>query len=285
MTDSNPAPRWSIPQMHSVLQCMATAGRAILDVYDSDQTVIATQKADRSPLTEADLASHRILAQGLADWGWLILSEEDTRNHAATTRSQADTLWLVDPLDGTKEFLRRSGEFAINVALVHQGEVIWGAVHAPVLQTTWFGGKHYGAWRMDADADPRQASAIRIAAPAQRPVRILASRDHRGDGEATVLARLDASEWGPATCIQQGSALKYSAIAQGNADFMLRLHPCMEWDVAAPQAILEAAGGAVFDLHGQPLRYNQSESLLVPSLVAIGDASLPWRLWMEPESA
>ncbi len=271
--------------MRSVLQCMAKAGRAILDVYNSEHTVVASQKADSSPLTQADLASHRILAQGLAEWGWLILSEEDTRNHDATTRLQNDTLWLVDPLDGTKEFLRRSGEFAINVALVHQGEVIWGAVHAPILRTTWFGGKQYGAWRMDADADTEQAQAIRISMPAQKPVRILASRDHRGDREPQVLARIDAGEWGPAVSVQQGSALKYTAIAQGDADFMLRLHPCMEWDVAAPQAILEAAGGAVLDPDGEPLLYNRTDSLLVPSLLAIGDAALPWRLWMEPESA
>lgn len=243
------------------------ASEAILEVYGREDFG-ATLKSDASPLTAADLASHRILRAGLQALRpeLPVLSEEDAANVTAAERLRWTRYWLVDPLDGTREFLKRNGEFTINVALVESGRPVFGIVHAPVAGTSYIGVAGRGAERRDrtGGSQPVQVAGAR---PAQ-PVRIVGSRSHAA-GE---LERF-AAALGPHRFMAIGSALKFCLIAAGEADVYLRLGPTSEWDTAAGQALVDAAGGGVTDLAGAPLRYNARETLINPAFLASGDLS------------
>lgn len=237
------------------------AGRAILAVYDDGNTGV-TRKADDSPLTEADLASDRILSEGLrAQWPTIpIVSEESTAEPAA---KGARTLFLVDPLDGTKEFLKRNGEFTVNVALVEDGRPLAGVVHAPALGLTYYGDAN-GATRWDEKSEAR-ISTRRIAAD----LRVVGSRSHSTPETDAFLARLPAHEF-----IAAGSSLKLCRVAEAAADLYPRFGPTMPWDIAAGHAVLAAAGGIIERIDGAPLRYEDPTSLN-PPFIAAGDPS--WR--------
>jgi len=242
------------------------AAAAILDVYDSDFAV--EHKDDRSPLTAADLASHRIIVEGL---GALtpdipVLSEESAQIPWAT-RARWSRYWLVDPLDGTREFVKRNGEFTVNVALIEQHEPVLGVVQTPVggeLACAWRGG---GAWIGRPGEKARRVTTRRRASP----LIVAGSRSHGSEREAEMLARLGHSAKMPL-----GSSLKFLRIAAAEADLYLRLGPTSEWDTAAGQCVLEEAGGVVLDLRGEPLAYNTRDSLLNPDFVAIGDRDADW---------
>ena len=253
--------------LDSVCDIARAAGRAILEVYGSDFTV--SHKADDSPLTEADRAAHAIIARELAalDRSIPLLSEESAPGDHATRRSWS-RYWLVDPLDGTKEFVKRNGEFTVNVALVVDGRALLGAVYAPVLDRLYFGALSLGAWRRDGTAAPH-AIAVRKTAPS--PLRVVGSRSHPSPELASLLARL-----GPHEITDMGSSLKICLIAEGAADLYPRLGPTSEWDTAAAQAILESAGGRMIDLAGRPLRYNSKDDLLNPYFLAFGDQQRDW---------
>jgi 3'(2'), 5'-bisphosphate nucleotidase len=236
------------------------AATAILGVYEHGFDV--AHKDDRSPLTEADLASHRLLLAGLTTLtpDIPVLSEESV-DLDVTERRAWSRYWCVDPLDGTREFVKRNGEFCICIALIDQGEPVIGLVHAPVSGRCHYAARGQGAFVAEADG---QVRAINAAANPDL-WRVAGSRSHgdaRGDA---VLARLGPNEHRP-----MGSALKFGLIAEGSADLYLRFGPTSEWDTAAGQCIVEVAGGAVLDLHGAPLRYNQRDSVLNPDFVAIG---------------
>lgn len=224
------------------------AGAAILEVYGRDGGIVAQAKADASPLTEADLASHRVLVAGLASLagGVPIVSEED--DASLVHRRPRGECWLIDPLDGTKEFIARNGEFTVNVALVRDGEPVLGAVFAPVIDEMFLGARGVGAFRERRGA----REPIRVAAPGSRPLRIVASRSHMTDATLEYLHRL-----GDHTLVQAGSSLKFCRVAEGAADAYPRIGPTAEWDTAAAQAVVEAAGGVVHDLAGGPLRYGK----------------------------
>jgi 3'(2'), 5'-bisphosphate nucleotidase len=243
------------------------AGRAILEVYGRDDFAVA-RKSDDSPLTEADQVAHRIITGALAklDRGLPILSEESQPAEHATRRSWR-RYWLVDPLDGTKEFLKRNGEFTVNIALVDEQRAVLGAVHAPVLDRMYSGLVGLGAWRSDAGAAPRPI-AVRAAAA---PLRVVGSRSHPTPELAQYLAGLPAHE-----ITDMGSSLKICLVAEGAADIYPRLGPTSEWDTAAAQAILESAGGRMIDLAGRPLRYNSKDDLLNPHFLAFGDQRQDW---------
>ena len=244
------------------------AGREILEVYTEADTA-RTLKADASPLTAADLRAHRLIAAALAELtpGVPVLSEEsDPPPYAERVRWRRH--WLVDPLDGTREFLARNGEFTVNIALIEAHAPLFGVVHVPVSDTTYGGIPGEGAWRQVGTAP---AEALRVAAHAADPVRVVGSRSHRGDSLEGFLARLGRHELKPI-----GSSLKFCLIAEGAADVYPRLGPTSEWDTAAAQAVVVAAGGAVVELDGQPLRYNTREELLNPSFVAYGDSRRDW---------
>jgi 3'(2'), 5'-bisphosphate nucleotidase len=176
-------------------------------------------------------------------------------------------LWLVDPLDGTREFIGRNGEFTVNVALIRAHRPVLGVVAAPALGLTYYATLGHGAYRA---RDGRSPQPIRVR-PAADPLVVVGSRSHRGDSLDGLLAKLGPHELRP-----MGSALKFCLVAEGSADFYPRLGPTSEWDTAAAQAVLETAGGAVTTLDGQPLRYNERDTLLNPHFLAFGDRSRHW---------
>jgi 3'(2'), 5'-bisphosphate nucleotidase len=253
--------------LDAVCDIARAAGRAVLEVYGRDFTV--SRKSDDSPLTEADRVAHTIIARDLAalDAAIPLLSEESAPEDHAARRSWP-RYWLVDPLDGTKEFVKRNGEFTVNIALVVDGRAVLGAVYAPVLDRLYFGALTQGAWRADGPATPH---AIAVRKTAASPLRVVGSRSHPSPELAEYLARL-----GPHEITDMGSSLKICLIAEGAADVYPRLGPTSEWDTAAAQAILESAGGRMIDLAGRPLRYNSKDDLLNPHFLAFGDQQRDW---------
>jgi 3'(2'), 5'-bisphosphate nucleotidase len=251
-----------------VRKLVADAGHAILEVYAGAHDV--EYKADDSPITRADRAAHEILAAGLRRLtpDIPVLSEESADEHAFDVRRHWRELWLVDPLDGTKEFIGRNGEFTVNVALVRDHVPVLGVVAAPVLDLVYGGAAELGAFVAHAGGPDRP---IRVRRPAANPLVIVGSRSHRGDSLDGVLARLGPHELRP-----MGSSLKFCLVAEGTADLYPRLGPTSEWDTAAAQAVVEAAGGKVTTVDGKPLRYNARDTLLNPHFLAFGDPGRDW---------
>ena len=243
------------------------AGRAILEVYARDFAVAL--KADRSPLTEADEVAHTIIDRRLRTLApsMPVLSEEAAPDASADRRSWAE-FWLVDPLDGTKEFLKRNGEFTVNIALVTDHRATLGVVLAPALDRLYFGAIGVGAWRQDGAGVPEP---IYVRRAARSPPVVVGSRSHASGELAGYLAAL-----GPHEITPMGSSLKICLVAEGAADLYPRLGPTSEWDTAAAQAILESAGGRMIDTNGQPLRYNSKDDLLNPHFLAFGDQRRDW---------
>lgn len=246
----------------SLLTLAAQAGKAIMDIYDCGPTGVL-EKADHSPLTAADLAAHRCLAAalpGIADLP--MVSEEDPASHAH--RTGQGCFWLVDPLDGTREFIARNGEFTVNIALVDQGRSVLGVVYLPVAGASYWGGPALGAWRMRGGL----TQPIHVAADPGGACRVVASKSHLNEATSALIDRL-----GPVRLVQAGSSLKFCRLAEGAADIYPRLSPTCEWDTAAAQAVLEGAGGLVLDLEGQPLRYGKPD-VLNPSFIAVRERAL-----------
>jgi len=247
------------------------AGRAIMAIYADGFSV--TAKDDHSPLTEADLAAHRLIVAALNTLTpqWPVLSEESSAE-AVAERLRWPRYWLVDPLDGTREFIKRNGEFSVNIALVDHHESVLGVIHAPVAGYCCSGARGHDAEMIEADGSRR-----RLQARSERPacLRVAGSRSHGAARLALVLDRIGDHE-----CIAMGSALKFCLIAAGSADVYFRFGPTCEWDTAAGQAIIEAAGGQVTDLDLKPLRYNQRDHLINPDFIAYADPSAPWREWL-----
>lgn len=253
-----------------VVALARAASQAIMQVYATDFSV--DHKADHSPLTLADREAHRIIVAGLKILSpdIPILSEEsEPAQHEFATRRQWEQLWLVDPLDGTREFVKRNGEFTVNIALIRNHRPVLGVVMVPAADSAYFGAQGLGAYRAEAAAPALRITAL---APARQPPVVVGSRSHRSDSLDALLQRL-----GPHELCAVGSALKFCRVAEGAADFYPRLGPTSEWDTAAGQAVLENAGGAVLNLQGLPLRYNQRETLLNPNFVALGDPQFSWR--------
>ena len=251
-----------------VIAIAREAAAAILSVYESEFAI--QHKDDRSPLTAADLAAHRCIVDGLGVLtpGIAVLSEESGALDIAERR-QWRRFWLVDPLDGTREFIKRNGEFTVNIALVEDGVARFGVIQQPVTGGLWHGAPGEGAFRRNGDTD----IGIRARVPAAQPLRIAASRSHRDGRTQAVLDALPGSE-----VVGCGSSLKFCRIAEGVIDLYPRFGPTSEWDTAAGQAIVEAAGGALFDPRGRPFRYNQRDTLLNGDFVAMGDPALRARL-------
>ena len=234
--------------LDKLLSVARAAGDAVMAIYQEGGPQVAF-KADASPVTEADLAAHRVLAAGLAPLlsDCPVVSEEDAVSLAPHT--SLNRFWLVDPLDGTKEFIGRNGEFTVNVALIEHGQPVLGVVLVPALGQLYSGGAGLGAFMEDALG--RRSIAVR-AVPAGG-LTVVGSRSH-GDDQA-----MDAFLKGMnvAAIRTAGSSLKLCLVASGEADLYPRLGRTMEWDIAAGHAVLEAAGGTVCDLQGQPLRYGK----------------------------
>ena len=243
------------------------AGDAILEDYASDFDV--QSKDDESPLTQADLASHRRIVSGLAELtpGLPVISEESGLPDFGE-RGKWPIYWLIDPLDGTKEFVNRNGEFTVNIALIADGRPVFGVVHVPVQGKTYVGCEGHGA---ELRAEGEQPRPIRVAQNSAQPVRVVGSRSHRG-------ASLDAfiDKLGDCDLVPMGSSLKFCVVAEGGADIYPRLGPTSEWDTAAAQAVVEQAGGTVVTLDGKPMKYNQKEEILNPHFMVIGATDRDW---------
>lgn len=239
------------------------AGSAVMAVCVDGQAG-ATLKDDKSPVTQADLSAHRVLDKQLQPLlpDCPVVSEEAESSYAH--RCQSRRFWLIDPLDGTKEFISGNGEFTVNIALVEEGRSVLGVVYAPAIDSLYWGGPGFGAWRCIGNA----SVAIRVSERNDGSVcRVVASRSHLNAATQELIDRL-----GPVQLVQAGSSLKFCRIAEGGADVYPRLAPTCEWDTAAAQAVLEGAGGVVLDLQGQPLRYGKP-SVLNPSFVAAGSTA------------
>jgi len=258
---------WLRSDLHdAVVDLARRAGREIRDVYGT--AFETAQKADASPITEADLRAHRLIVRelGALEPALPVLSEESVDEHASTRRAWS-RYWLVDPLDGTREFVSRNGEFTVNIALIDAGRPVFGVVHVPVTGSTYWGAAGAGAWR-GSETEPRRALTVRT--PASRPVHVVGSRSHGNPELARRLERL-----GPHVLHAVGSSIKLCLVAEGKVDLYPRLGPTSEWDIAAGHAIVEAAGGQVLSLEdGAPLRYNQRDTLLNPDFIAAGDPTL-----------
>ncbi len=243
------------------------AGEAILEVYATDFDV--QSKADKSPLTQADLASQRRIIAKLQELTPDIpIISEESGLPAFDERREWQRYWLIDPLDGTKEFVNRHGDFTVHIALLEAGRPVFGAVHVPVQQKTYIGCEGHGAELRDRGRSPLK---VRVADTSCKPVRVVGSRSHRG-------ASLDAflAELGDYDLVAMGSSLKFCVVAEGAADVYPRLGPTSEWDTAAAQAVVEQAGGAVLRLDGKPLLYNQKSDILNPWFVVLGPMDRDW---------
>lgn len=251
----------------AIVDLARRAGEAILSVYGQQFEVLS--KADQSPLTLADVRAHELIDQGLQALApqWPVLSEEASEI-PFELRRQWTRYWLVDPLDGTKEFVSRNGEFTVNIALIDAHRPVLGVVHVPVTSTTYTGVQGGGAFRHDSDG---RVEPIHVRSHAAAPLRIVGSRSHRSAALDEYLPRLQPHE-----LIAIGSSLKFCLVAEGSADLYPRFGPTSEWDTAAAQAVVEAAGGAVIQTDGTPLRYNTKEALLNPPFLVFGDRSRDW---------
>ena len=257
--------------LQPVLVLARQAGDKILEIYGSEFSV--EQKADNSPLTAADMAAHHTIVDGLAELtpDIPVLSEESA-SLPYSERSCWERYWLVDPLDGTREFVKRNGEFTVNIALIDQGVPILGVVHVPVTGISYLACQGLGAMKQDADKAP---VAIQVRTLGDGPVMVVGSRSHRGDSLIRFLDKLGEHEM-----VGMGSSLKLCLVAEGVADIYPRLGPTSEWDTAAAQCVVEQAGGHVTDTDMQPLRYNTKDSLLNPFFLVFGDNSRDWSQYL-----
>ena len=254
--------------LDSVLDIARRASDSILEVYNTDFSV--EKKDDNSPLTAADMASHRTIVEALKKLtpDIPILSEESV-NVPFKQRKQWTLYWLVDPLDGTKEFIKRNGEFTVNIALIHDHQPEMGVVHIPVTSMSYYAIKGAGAFRREPGSN---AISIKTRSTNAEKITVAGSRSHANEIQQRFFQAL-----GPNTeTINRGSSLKFCLIAEGKVDMYARFGPTSEWDTAAAHCVVKEAGGDVFDIQFNPLSYNTKDSILNPHFLVIGDPSFDW---------
>ncbi len=246
--------------MSVLIPAAVAAGDAILKVYNSDFAV--ERKEDRSPLTLADRRSHEILSAELSkEFAFPVMSEEG-RHVPYEERKDWEYYWLVDPLDGTKEFISRNGEFTVNIALIHRDRPVLGVIYVPVSGVLYYAQKGGGAFKLDREGTKR----LRVSNRREGLV-VVGSRSHGTPQLAEYVDRV-RDRYGEVQFVSRGSSLKFCLVAEGAADIYPRLGPTMEWDTAAGQIIVEEAGGRVVESEsGLPVRYNKQE-LINPFFVA-----------------
>lgn len=264
------------------------AGAAIMSIYNNKDSYNIEHKTDESPLTAADLAAHRLISAELPGLLPLPIISEEAEVPRLVERLLWDSYWLVDPLDGTKEFIAGNGQFTVNIALIQGGRAILGVVHVPASDVTYLGvleardSCDLGAFKYSAGTHP-QSIAVRSLSDRfsqKRSLTVLLSHRHGTHANIALMETL-ARQWpGSIETTNAGSSLKFCVIAEGQADFYPRLAPTSEWDTAAAQAVLEAAGGRVVRAHPSlpALMYNTTEDLLNPHFYALGDKNFPWEM-------
>lgn len=251
----------------SILPIAERAGAAILEVYERSEGIVFSKKDDNSPLTEADKAANDVICAGLEKLPqrFPIVSEENKAIDYAE-RKNFTYSWLVDPLDGTKEFIKRNGDFTVNIALVHAQRVVLGVVFLPVTGEMYWAAKGEGAWYIkDGKEEKLSASEFKLS---DKNLGLVCSRSHLDQETQDFLEKFDEPQ-----TVSRGSSLKFLLLARGEAHVYPRLAPTMEWDTGAAQIILEEAGGKVIDNNtGEALLYNK-ENLLNPFFVAYGNVN------------
>jgi 3'(2'), 5'-bisphosphate nucleotidase len=257
------------------------AGAAILEIYETEFDV--ETKSDESPLTQADLASHQTIEAGLAALTPEIpLFSEESELPAFEERRAWSRYWLVDPLDGTKEFVNRNGEFTVNIALIDNQQPVLGIVGVPVRDQVYVGVQGQGAYRLSrSEAEPDRIELSGRPMDEETPLVVVASRSHGGERLEQYLESL-VDAYGSVDRTPVGSSLKLCILAEGAADLYPRLGPTSEWDIAAAHAVLAAAGGDVWAADGSDLTYNAKESVLNPEFFAAADGAYPWREKLPP---
>jgi len=254
-----------------VIQIAYQAGQKIMDIYDRDYSI--EEKSDNTPLTEADLAAHDVIEKGLHALTpeFPILSEE-SKPLSFEERSLWTRYWLVDPLDGTREFIKRNGEFTVNIALVEDNEAVMGFIYAPVVGVLYYAAKGLGAYKRDGLEEP---VAIHVRDKCPDTVVIAGGHLHATEDFQKFIEKLPDYK-----IIKMGSALKSCLVAEGSADIYARLGPTSEWDTAAAQCIVSEAGGRITKTDMTTLQYNTKENLLNPHFFVFGDTSIDWSQYL-----
>jgi len=250
--------------LHHICQLAEKASGSIIDIRNRCYSV--SEKSDASPVTEADLISHNIICEGLQKLTPEIpvLSEEHS-HITVDQRLSWQRYWLIDPLDGTRDFIQNRPGFTVNIALINNHEPILGVVYAPMQQTCYYAHREIGAFMQKNGQEPLRVHTRFVNL---ERISVVASFNHAGEQLEQYLRNLPSHDR-----VAIGSSLKFCLIAQGSADLYPRLSPTSEWDTAAAQAVLETAGGKVITLDGVPLTYNRRDTLLNPYFLAFGDAS------------
>ena len=247
-----------------VVQLARQAGEAIMEIYQMDADWQIEEKEDHTPLTKADRRANELICAGLAKLpgNFPVISEEN-KQVAYEERKKYSFYWLVDPLDGTKEFIKRNGEFTVNIALVHEHRPVIGVVHVPVSNATFWAAMGEGAhWTNGSREETIHAAHF---VPSALHLKVVASRSHRNAETEAFIAQFNEP-----ILVSRGSSLKFMLLAEGEAHVYPRLGPTMEWDTAAAQIILEEAGGSVLEAESEePLAYNKPD-LLNPHFIAYG---------------
>lgn len=251
------------------------AGQKILEIYNSEYSI--EHKDDKSPLTDADMAAHHAIVEKLTALtpDIPILSEESSKL-PYSERSQWQTYWLVDPLDGTREFIKRNGEFTVNIALIHQHKSIIGVIHVPVLDTDYFGWQGGGSFKIEHAGKPQP---IKVKKLDKDSLVVAGSRSHGSEEMQIYMANLEQRYRKP-ELLSMGSSLKFCLVAEGRADLYPRIGLTSEWDTAAAHCIVEQAGGRVTKLDMTELDYNTKDSLLNPYFFVFGDDSHDWSQYL-----
>lgn len=258
------------PYMAQCREIALDAGKAIMEIYNSDFAV--EHKDDKSPLTAADLAAHKLICARLESISeWPVLSEESAAI-PFSERSSWETYWLVDPLDGTKEFVKRNDEFTVNIALIRQHKPVLGVVYAPALDLMYYAAQGLHAWKEVGAGDAEQISCRELD---MNHLVLASSRSHRNEELEAFLDKL-----GPHEATPMGSSLKFCVIAEGKADLYPRIGLTSEWDTGAAQCVVEQAGGHVTNTQMEPLPYNTKDSLLNPYFFVFGKTWTDWSRYL-----
>lgn len=254
-----------------VIELSHQAARVIVEIYNRDFNI--EQKDDKSPLTEADIAAHNIIVAGLeALTPDIPVLSEESASISYEIRSGWNRYWLVDPLDGTREFIKRNGEFTVNIALIESGQVLMGVIVVPITGQCFYACRGQGAYRVSREGE---VETIHVRGMDTDKIRIAGSRSHAGKRLQVFLDNVGKYE-----LISMGSSLKSCLVAEGKVDIYPRLGLTSEWDTAAAQAIVEEAGGRITTLDMKQLLYNTKDSLLNPEFLVIADAGFDWAQYL-----